>query len=423
MSGVPAALAALDPDAMAADLAALVRIPSVTGSERPALEHLRDRARALGLEATLAEHDLDAVRAAPGYPGEEAPRSELAGLRVGVPGRAAAGRVPGRPRLAICAHVDVVGPGTQPWRHGSPWSGALEDGAVYGRGAADMKAGLVAALHAVAALRGAEMLDPVLLVVSSEEDGGLGAFAALREDAAWDACVIPEPTGFDVVCAQAGAITFRGEIRGVAAHAAFRSQGISAIDRYLPVHRALLDLERSLNDAVEDPAMAALDLPYPVSVGRVAAGDWSSTVPDLLVFEGRAPVRVGEDVAEAKAAVERAVAAACDDDGPPVELTWPGAIFASARTPADHVLSRRAVEAVAAERGEARVAGVPWGADMRLFTARGIPTVMVGPRPLAIHGVDEHVMLDDVVETARILVRLAYGLMPSASGAVAAPAG
>ena len=50
------------------------------------------------------------------------------------------------------------------------------------------------------------------MAVASEEDGGLGAFAALERDAAFDACLIPEPTGFDVVCAQAGALTFEGVV-------------------------------------------------------------------------------------------------------------------------------------------------------------------------------------------------------------------
>ena len=47
--------------------------------------------------------------------------------------------------------------------------------------------------------------------------------------------------------------------------------------------------------------MRALELPYPLLVGRLEAGEWSSSVPDRLRFEGRAPVRVGEDVAAARA--------------------------------------------------------------------------------------------------------------------------
>ena len=74
-----------------------------------------------------------------------------------------------------------------------------------------MKGAVVAMVHALAALRTAGVATPevVLQCVSSEEDGGLGTFAALERDAAFDAALIPEPTGFDVVCAQAGALTFR----------------------------------------------------------------------------------------------------------------------------------------------------------------------------------------------------------------------
>src|SRR3954453_9422087 len=166
--------------------------------------------------------------------------------------------------------------------------------------------------------------EAVLLAVASEEDGGLGTFAALERDAAFDACLIPEPTAFDVVCAQAGALTFEGTVHGVAAHAAHRLEGVSAIDRYLPVHAALGALERELNTGVAHPLMRALELPYPLLVGRVRAGEWPSSVPDRLVFEGGAPGRVGEAPADARGAVEAAVAAAADGT---VELRFAGGQF------------------------------------------------------------------------------------------------
>jgi acetylornithine deacetylase len=211
----------LDPDALARDLAALVQVPSVTGDERAALERLGELAEALGLQPELHRHDLAALRAHPGYPGEEAPRSELWGLAVTVPGAAGGGR----PRLALDGHVDVVPPGTAQWRHGGPWSGAIADGFVWGRGAVDMKAGVIAALHALAAAGPSAPCEAVLLTVASEEDGGLGTFAALERDAAFDACLIPEPMGSDVVCAHAGAPTFEGVVHGVSAHAALRLEG------------------------------------------------------------------------------------------------------------------------------------------------------------------------------------------------------
>ena len=238
MDAEQAALAALDPDALAADAAAALRVPSVTGSERAVLEQLAATASALGLEPDLHRHDLAALRAHPGHPGEEAPRDELWGLTATLAG--------GAPRrICLNGHVDVVDPGTVPWRHG-PWSGVVEDGVLHGRGAVDMKGAVVAALHAAAALRAVAEQAPAVVVqcVSSEEDGGLGTFAELERDSAFDAALIPEPTGWSVVCAQAGALTFRGVVPGRGAHAAMRLEGRSAIDRYVRIHLALAEHER-----------------------------------------------------------------------------------------------------------------------------------------------------------------------------------
>jgi len=388
----------IDADALARDTAALVAVPSVTGDERAVLERLGEMAEALGLAADLHEHDLAALRAHPGHPGEEAARDSLWGLTATVAGRV------GAPRLAICGHVDVVPDGTVPWRHAH---GTEDDGWLYGRGSVDMKGAVVAALHALAAVArdGGASAEIALLAVSSEEDGGLGAFAALERDADFDACLIPEPTGFDVVCTQAGAVTFEGVVPGVAAHAAHRLEGVSAIDRYVPVHLALAEHERALNADVEHPLMRALELPYPLLVGRVEAGEWSSSVPDRLRFQGRAPVRVGEDVAGAQAAVEAVVSAAC----PEAQLTWPGGQFASGETDASHPFAKLVRSAAAAELGrEVATVGVPWGADMRLWTARGIPTVMAGtPGIETAHAVDERVRIDDLATLARVIERVA----------------
>jgi acetylornithine deacetylase len=389
----------IDPRALARDASALVAVPSVTGDERAAMVRLAELAEGLGLRAELHRHDLAALRAHPDHPGEEAARDELWGVTV-----TAGGGGPGR--LAVCGHLDVVPPGSVAWRHVGPWSGAVEDGSLYGRGSVDMKGAVAAALHALAALDGGGP-EVVLVAVASEEDGGLGAFAALERDARFDACLIPEPTAFDVVCAQAGAVTFEGVVPGVASHAAHRLQGVSAIDRYLPVHGALADHERALNDGVEHPLMRALELPYPLLVGRVEAGEWSSSVPDRLRFEGRAPVRVGEDVAAARAAVESVVAGAC----PEATLRWPGGQFASAQTDPAHPFVALVRCAFAAQTGrEVVLAGVPWGADMRLWTARGIPTVMAGTPGIELaHAVDERVRVDDLVTLARAIVHVANG--------------
>jgi acetylornithine deacetylase len=407
-----AVLDGIDGDAIARDLAAVVRIPSLTGAERAAIEVVAQLASDAGLAVEVHEHDLAALRGLPGHPGEEAPRSELVGLSATL-----AGADPGGAgRLALNGHLDVVHPGTEPWTH-PPFDGAAVDGFLYGRGSADMKGGVVAALHALAAIKRAGIVlphDVVLQGVSSEEDGGLGTFAALERDQAFSAALIPEPTGFELICAQAGAATFEGVVRGRSAHAAMRLEGVSAIDRYLPVHQALHEHERRVNANVDHPLMRVLELPYPLLVGRIAAGQWSSQVPDELRFEGRLGVRVNETLAHARAALERAVLAATDDDDPPVELTWTGGQYAPGETATDHPFVGLVQEAAAAELGTPPVvAGVPYGADMRLFCERGIPCVMLGPGGIErAHGVDERVALDEVVALARIIARIALRFSP-----------
>jgi acetylornithine deacetylase len=395
------AVDALDTEGLARDAAALVRVPSVTGDERAALELLADQASALGLEPDLHEHDLRALRAHAAHPGEEAPRTSLWGLTVTLPGS-----LPGR--IALNGHTDVVGPGTGEWEYG-PWSGAVVDGRLHGRGSVDMKGAVVAALHALAAVRasGADAPSVILQAVSSEEDGGLGTFAELERDGAFDAALLPEPTGFAVVCAQAGALTFKGVVRGRSAHAAARLEGVSAIDRYVRVHTALAAHEVAVNASVAHPLMRELRLPYPLLVGRVAAGTWSSQVPDRLEFEGRLGVPVGADLEGARAALQAVVDEALDDGEERCVLTWEGGAFASGETAVDDPWVARVRSALIAERGAAPVVGVPYGADMRLFTARGIPAVMVGTNDLELaHAVDESVSLAELAALARTIIRV-----------------
>lgn len=404
-----AVLRVLHPNKIADDLARIVQIPSITGNERHVLERLGDMADAYGLASTLHAYDLAALRQHPEYPGEEVHRDELLGLSAVLPGSS-----PDAPRICLNGHVDVVDPGTVAWDHG-PWSGAIERGFVYGRGSADMKGGVIAALHAVAAVKSAVGEVPgdiVLQAVASEEDGGAGTFAALERDAHFDACIIPEPTGFRICCAQAGAITFMGMVPGVSAHAALRREGISAIDRYVPIHEALWAYERQINANETHPLMAALPLPYAIVVGRLDAGQWGSQVPDRLRFEGRVGVRVDESIAEAMAGFEAVVRDAC----PEANISWNGGKFAPAETPVDHPLVGATRAALADELGRpAELCGFPGGTDMRLYTARGVPCVMVGTNGLELaHAVNERVAVEDVYKLARVLARSLVRLQFSA---------
>jgi acetylornithine deacetylase len=399
-------------DELAALVGGLVRIPSVTGTdaEHDLVDHLAKRLLTDGLEVDHWPIDLATAYADVGFPGTEAPRAEAWGL---------VGRLPGRgdgPSLMLSSHVDVVPPGDlRSWARPDPFDGAVRDGRVHGRGACDMKGGLAATLIAVRALAhtGAPLRGDLLIAgVEGEEDGGLGTFATLARGWRADACVIPEPTDLGLVPANAGALTFRLEVAGRAVHASRRTLGVSALDKLWPVLGALAALEAHRNADV-DPLMRRWPIAYPISVGVVRTGDWASTVPDLLVAEGRMGVALGELVEDARAALESAVALACAQDPwlreHPVRVQWWGGQFAPGRLPPGTRLLAAVQRAHACVGGGPQeVYGVPYGSDLRLMVGAGVPTVHYGPGDGGLaHGPDESVPLAEVLTCARTLAVLA----------------
>ncbi|MEU1177418.1 ArgE/DapE family deacylase [Streptomyces sp. NPDC005820] len=403
-----AVAAAVDEEDAVRTLRELIAVPSVTGSAAESeLQHqLAGRLERLGLDVDLWSMDLPELCAHPDFPGMEVPREEAWGLV----GHTADGGDGDGPTLILQGHVDVVPPGDPAAWDGDPFVPRVSGDLVHGRGACDMKAGLAAQLAALAAIRaaGVRLRGRVAVhFVVGEEDGGIGAFGTLRRGYGGDACVIAEPTGGTVITANAGALTFRITVPGRAAHASSREAGVSAIDAYLPLHRALARLEGDRNRD-PDPLLAEYPIPYSLSVGTLRSGDWASSVPDALVAEGRLGVRLGEDPAVARAALERCVAEACAGDPwlreHPATVTWPGGQFASGRLAAGHPLRDTVAAAYADATGTARPRerGATYGSDLRHYTGAGIPTLQFGPGDIAVaHSAREHVSVREVTDAAR----------------------
>lgn len=311
-------------------------------------------------------------------------------------------------------HIDVVPHGdvTQ-WVDGDPYSGATRDGAVYGRGACDMKGGLVCSLFAVDAIRKAGIeLDGRVLVESvvGEEDGGLGTFATLQRGYRGDAAIICEPTDLAIIPACAGALTFRLTMAGRATHASVRQEGVSTLERFWIVWQALGDLEKRRN-AKKDALFARFELPFPLNVGTLRAGEWPSSVPDQLTAEGRIGVALGETVGDTRMALERAVAEACASDPwlreHPVTVEWFGGQFASGHIASDHPLVKLVSKAHVSLEGSAPdVHGAPYGSDLRLMVGLGhIPTLHYGPGNVRhAHAPNEHVPIAHLRSVVRTLV-------------------
>jgi acetylornithine deacetylase len=409
---VATAVNAVQPERLVPLLQELIAIPSTTGSaaESDAQHQLSRRLDATGLDTDLWRIDLAAMTADPDFPGLEAPREEAWGLVGTWPGHD-----PDGVTLVLNGHIDVVPPGDIAAWSSTPWSGEVHDGQVYGRGACDMKGGLACQLLAVEVLRaaGVRLRGSVQLQsVVGEEDGGLGTFATLRRGYRGDLAVVSEPTSTNVVTANAGALTFRLTVPGRAVHASVRTEGVDAIDKYLLLHAALRELEARRNRGTH-PLMRHLALPYPLSVGTLRAGDWASSVPDLLVAEGRLGVALGEPVADARADLERVIADVCAADpwlsAHPVRVEWYGGQFASSALEEGSALLSLVDAAHRRVTGRSpAVQGAPWGSDIRLLSGLGgIPAVHYGPGDVRkAHGPDESVPVTDLVTVTRSLVML-----------------
>ncbi len=405
-------LDAIDEHALVADLVTMIGVPSVTGSDAESdLQHWHAAQLAgMGFDVDTWKLDLDALAEHPDHPGTEARRIEGYGT-VGVLGP------DDEPALVLQGHIDVVPTGDlDNWYDRNPWSGAIKDNAVHGRGACDMKAGAAANLAVARALvaSGVGLERPFALhAVVSEEDGGLGAFATMLRGHRGEAAVITEPTSGKLVVANAGALTFELRVAGHATHGSSRLAGHSAFDAFLPIYTAIAELERERN-AHPDPLFGDNTLPYPISIGTIRAGDWASSVPDLLVAEGRLGVLLDEPPAEARAALEHAVATASQRDpwlrDHPVTLAWPGGQFASGRLSPGHPLLEEVRTCIhAAERRQAPLGAAPYGSDLRLYAGLGaIPTLHYGPGDVRLaHGPREQVDLTELIQTTRSLAVLA----------------
>jgi acetylornithine deacetylase len=400
----------IDAAGLLALLCDLIAIPSLDGTpeEVQVQEHVADWMRGAGLEVDAWELDFDALRAHPAFSWEiERPRG------LGVAGVLGADR--GGRSLIFNGHTDVVPAGERSnWRY-EPWRGTIADGRVYGRGSVDMKGGLCCGLLAAKAIRDAGVrLSGRLAVtsVSGEEDGGLGTLAAVLRGYRADGAVIMEPTELAVAPAQAGAINFRLTVPGLSAHGCVREEGVSAIEKFFPIHAALLELERERNAAAKgrDPLFARYDLPYALCIGKVQAGTWASSEAESLLAEGRYGLAIGEDILAAQRQFEATVARAAERDPwlrehPPL-VEWWGGRFEPAAIPADDPIALGVASAFGdVTGGAARLEGMTYGADMRLLVnVGGTPTVMFGPGDVRVsHRPDEFVPIADLLAVTQTL--------------------
>lgn len=378
----------------------LVRIPSQTGDEGAAQEAMARLMRDHGLDVDVWEPRVvelepyaESVTLGSGFAG----RPNVVGVWSG----AGSGR-----SLILNGHIDTVEIGAEDaWTY-PPLGAEVVDGRLYGRGACDMKGGVIANLFALTALRNAGFTpagDVIVQSTISEEDGGAGALAAILRGYVADAALISEPTNLALVPAQGGALMFRLHVPGLSAHACARDEGVSAVETFAYLHRGLLDFEARRNREIAHPLYAGMRNKAPINVGKVRGGAWASSVPEFLVADGRAGLVPGETLERFKIELAAEIAALAEADswlrGHPPRVEWLNGQFAPAGIAIDSPLVGTLSEVwERVNAAPARIEAVTYGADMRHFVITGgMPCVMFGAGDVRLaHAPDESIPLADL---------------------------
>jgi acetylornithine deacetylase len=387
----------------------LVGTESITLNEGPVQAVARAAMEARGLEIDQWESSAEEIAPYIVHVGEQATfenRPVVVGMRKGAGGGNS---------LMLQGHIDTVPAGDpNAWIH-STW-GEVDGDKVYGLGSLDMKGGVTAFISAVQILNDLNItLKGDLMVNTSvgEEDGGLGALSTVLRGYKPDGIVITEPTDLKLMVAHGGSLVFRITVHGKSAHGGSRMDGVSALEKFVPIFQDLMAWEQERNDTLRHALYDHLPNKFPISVGVVRAGEWASTVPDTLVAEGRLGFLPGETIEEMMRQTEERVAAVADADpwmkDHPPTVEWFGGQFASTEISPDEPIAKAVRSAHATINGEEpEIIGFTAGTDMRLFTEIGnIPTVVYGAGHVRLaHQPEEHLEIPDLLTATAVLVQL-----------------
>lgn len=366
----------------------LVRTPSVNGRETEAAvaQCVAEEAARLGFAAQLVARDVTRPNVLVSW------------------GEGPAG-------FAFIAHMDTVAEGDLSAWTTPPFAAAIREGRLYGRGAADNKAGLVCGLYTLALLRDAGLVDPAAVHVSvagvvDEESGAsspLGVRYLLDEGLLAGVRGAIYAYASDIVC-----IGHRGLLRvilraeGQALHSgsAAWSQGVGGVNAVTGLAAILLRLEALQLPAPAHPAFQGLRCTLTPGT-RFNGGEFESLVParaEALVDVRLMPGQAAEDVL---VAIEQVIAEElARRPGLRVSMEVKNRLPAVA-IPWDHPLATLAQRYTEAVTGTAwPIAGAGPANEGYMLIEAGIPTLCgFGPTGDNAHAPDEWVELASLPRT------------------------
>jgi succinyl-diaminopimelate desuccinylase len=332
-------------------------------------------------------------------------------------------KTPGRHSLLLEGHTDVVTEGDPADWTWPPFGAEMVDGRIYGRGAADMKSGLAAAMVAAAAFIRAGITPRGKLVVGAlvdEEDGMIGVRHLVDSPIGreLDAAIICEPEENELCLEQRGVVWARFRVRGKMAHGAMPEAGINPISCLGVILREAPALERRLRRVCERSRHLRPPTVTPTVIQGPARGvgvPQSNVIPAVaeLVLDVRLTPGVDADGIHAELeAMCRKAEGACP--GAKVEWEAINSFRLATRVDKSEALVQSMIRGVKAGAGRSpRYGGVPGSTDGTILRMElGIPIVTCGPgNRLIPHQVNEYVDAAEIVEAARIYVASALNYL------------
>lgn len=388
-------------------LRGMVMRPSTLGNEALVQRYIAAELDRMGLTPDVWDVDHAAIARMPGYSLPEWSYQGRPNVTSLWKSRSGTGK-----SLILNGHIDVVPIGPEHFWTFDPFGAEVREGRMYGRGAADMKAGVSAMIYAVRALKDMGIAlsgDVVLQSVIEEECTGNGTLATLARGLEADAAIIPEPFNQTVLVAQVGVLWARVTVRGAGAHVLGADRAVNAFLKARPLVDAVIELERIVQSEEKHPAFA--DVPHPLNynVGTVRSGDWPSSVPSECTLEIRISAYPGADLAEVQRRFREHLLDASRRDAwlaeHPPEIGFFGFQAEGFALDGDEAILG------VLDRAHHRVTSGPLEryastatTDARFFSLyRATPATCYGPIGGNLHAPDEWVDLDSVLDTTRVL--------------------
>ena len=276
-------------------------------------------------------------------------------------------------------------------------------GALFGRGALDIKSGVAAMCTAAIAARDAGAVNKPLLIaaVVDEECNSIGTEALLQRYTA-DAAVVLEPTDLRLTIAHKGYAWFQIVTHGRAAHGSLPSEGRDAIRMMGRVLNILDALDRKLASLEPHPMLGHASL----HASLIRGGQELSSYPAECRLEIERRSLPGESAGEIEVELRSLVAGLATRD-PEFRASVRGlgsrpAYEISADAPIAQLMTG-AIRKVLGADVTSEPAGMAAWTDTAILAGAGIPGVVFGPTGRGLHGKAEYVELDSVVQCGEVL--------------------